>query len=91
MSLFRLHRESPRAQTGRVVLGLAVLTLTGRSPLNLQATIALAGFWLIISPFILGAKFPITASMYWSNVWGGAIILVLALGALALNRPDTAR
>jgi hypothetical protein len=40
-----------------------------------------------ISPFILDAKFPITAPMYWSNVWAGGVIIVLAVGALALGRP----
>lgn len=74
-----------------VLIALAVVAYTGRGRLDLLAAIALAGVWLIISPFILDAKFPITASMYWSNVWSGAVIFVLVLGAIALGRPDTAR
>jgi SPW repeat len=55
---------------------------------SLQAAILLAGLWLIISPFILDAKVSITASMYWSNVWSGAIVIVIvaALAALGLGR-----
>lgn len=74
-----------------VLIALAVVAYTGRGRLDLLAAIALAGVWLIISPFILDAKFAITASMYWSNVWSGAVIFVLVLGAIALGRPDTAR
>ena len=75
---------------GLVVAALAVAPAAGHGPVTVQAASALAGVWLIISPFILAAKFPITAAMYWSNVWTGAIILLLALGALGLARPRTA-
>jgi hypothetical protein len=47
----------------------------------------LLGIWLIISPFILSAKFSIQAPMYWSNIWAGALITLLALAALAGLRP----
>jgi hypothetical protein len=76
---------------GLAVAALALCTVTGRGPVTLPAASALAGVWLIISPFILDAKFPVTAAMYWSNVWTGAIILLLALGTLALSRPQTGR
>jgi hypothetical protein len=36
-------------------------------------------------PTFLDAKVSITASMYWSNIWSGAIIIVAALAALTLR------
>ena len=74
---------------GLAVVAFAIFAVARRSLLSLQAGGALAGVWLIISPFILDAKFPITAAMYWSNIWAGAVIIVLALGALALGKPAT--
>jgi SPW repeat len=76
---------------GLAVVALAVFAVAGRGLADLQAASALAGVWLIISPFILNAKFPITAAMYWSNVWAGGVIAVLALGALVLSRTAAAR
>ena len=76
---------------GLAVVALAVFAVAGRGLASLQAASALAGVWLIISPFILDAKFPITAAMYWSNVWAGGVIAVLALGALALSRTGATR
>jgi SPW repeat len=76
---------------GLAVVALAVFAVTGRGLPTLQPASALAGAWLIISPFILDAKFPITAAMYWSNVWAGGVIAVLALGALALSRTGATR
>ena len=68
---------------GLTVAGLYLLTITGtRSPESLETAIMLGGVWLIISPFILDAKLPITASMYWSNVWSGAIVIVAALALI---------
>jgi hypothetical protein len=75
---------------GLVVVALAVSAAAGQATITLQAASALAGVWLIISPFILAAKFPITAAMYWSNVWTGAMVLLLALGVLGLARPRPA-
>jgi len=76
---------------GLAVAALAVFAVSGRGLPSLQAASALAGVWLIISPFILDAKFPITVAMYWSNLWAGGVIVVLGLGALALGRPGTPR
>jgi hypothetical protein len=71
------------------ILGLA--TLSGLSRVEgLQAGSLLAGIWLIISPFILAAKFGVTASMYWSNIWSGAIVALTALGVLALAKSRSA-
>lgn len=65
---------------GLAVAGLCLLTITGaRSLGSLETATLLGGVWLIISPFILDAKFPITASIYWSNVWSGALVIVAAL------------
>jgi hypothetical protein len=44
------------------------------------------GVWVIIFPFILDAKFPIAAPMYWSNVLSGGVLVVLALAGLATVR-----
>ena len=76
---------------GLAVVALAIFGVIGRGLPSLQAASALAGVWLIISPFILDAKFPITAAMYWSNVWAGGVIAVLALGALAFSRTGATR
>lgn len=72
---------------GLAVAGLCLLTITGtRSLGGLMTATLLGGVWLIISPFILDAKFPITASMYWSNIWSGAIVIVAALALLGMPR-----
>jgi hypothetical protein len=72
---------------GLAVAGLYLLTITGtRSPASLETATVLGGVWLIISPFILDAKFPITASMYWSNVWSGAIVILTALALIGRPR-----
>lgn len=76
---------------GLAIAGLALLTITGaRRAEGLQAASLLAGVWLIISPFILDAKVSITAAMYWSNIWSGAIVIVAALAVLTLGRSRTA-
>ena len=54
---------------------------------GLQFTSLVLGVWVIISSFILDAKFPIAAPMYWSNSWSGAVLVVLALAGLATLRP----
>lgn len=76
---------------GLAVAGLCLLAITGtRSRGSLETAALLGGVWLIISPFILDAKFPITASMYWSNIWSGAIVIVAALGLIGLGRSRAA-
>ncbi|MGH3125068.1 MAG: SPW repeat protein [Streptosporangiaceae bacterium] len=72
---------------GLSVAGLCLLMMGGvRNVEGLETAGLLAGVWLIISPFILDAKVPTTASMYWSNIWSGAIVIVImaALTALAV-------
>jgi hypothetical protein len=41
---------------------------------------------VIISSFILDAKFPIATPMYWSNSFSGGVLVVLALAGLAAVR-----
>ena len=41
---------------------------------------------MIISPFILDARFSIAAPMYWSNIVSGGVLVVLALAGLASVR-----
>jgi hypothetical protein len=94
-----LALQAPRAGNATandLIIGLAVaalglLTITGaRRVESLQGASLLAGVWLIISPFILDAKVSITAAMYWSNIWSGAIITVAALAVLGLSAPRAA-
>ena len=88
---------APNATVNDLIVGLAVvvigmLTLAGtRSVMGLETASLLAGIWMIISPFILDAKFAITGSMYWSNIWSGAVVIVLALAVLLAARPRAAR
>ena len=77
---------------GLAIAGLGLLTITGaRSLEGLQPASLLAGVWLIISPFILDATVPVTAAMYWSNIWSGAIVIVAALAVLGLGKSRAAR
>lgn len=88
---------SRNATANDLIIGLAaaaagILTIgyfRGRE--GLSAATVLAGIWLIISPFILAARFSITASMYWSNIWAGAIIVVAGLTVFAAGHARTAR
>lgn len=74
--------------TGLAVAAFGLLAVSGmRGFLGLELGGLLLGIWLIISPFILNAKFSIQAPMYWSNIWAGALIAVFALAALAGLRP----
>lgn len=76
---------------GLAIAGLGLLTITGaRSLEGLQPASLLAGVWLIISPFILDATVPVTAAMYWSNIWSGAIVIVAALAVLGLGKSRAA-
>jgi hypothetical protein len=77
---------------GLAVAALGLYTLSGsRGFLGLQVGSVLAGAWLIISPFILDAKYTIATSMYWSNVFAGALIVLIGLVALAETRRASAR
>lgn len=88
---------SGNATANNLIIGLAAasagILAIGRfqGQAGLPAATMLAGIWLIISPFILAAKFAITASMYWSNIWAGAVIVAASLAVFAAGKARTAR
>jgi SPW repeat len=72
---------------GLAVAALGLFAISGvRGFLGLEVGKVLLGIWMIISPFILAVTYPIQAPMYWSNIWSGAVIAVLALASLASMR-----
>jgi SPW repeat len=75
---------------GLAVAALGAVTLAGpRGYAGLQSGSLLLGAWLIVSPFILDAKFAIAAPMYWSNIWAGAVLVILGLAGLGVARRPT--
>jgi hypothetical protein len=50
---------------------------------GLQFASLVLGIWVLISSFILDAKFTIATPMYWSNSFSGAALMVVALVGLA--------
>jgi len=50
---------------------------------GLQFAGLVLGIWVLISSFILDAKFTIATPMYWSNSFSGAALAVVALVGLA--------
>jgi SPW repeat len=78
---------------GLVVTALGMFALAGvRGFSGLMTGSALAGIWLIISPFILAATFAVSTPMYWSNGFGGLAVLLFALAGLgSLRRHAVAR
>ena len=75
---------------GLVVAGIGTFALVSRRGFaGLQFTSLVLGVWVLISSFILDAKFPIAAPMFWSNSWSGAVLMLLALAGLATLRPAT--
>src|SRR5581483_5312766 len=76
---------------GLVIAAIGMLAISRlRGLAGLSAASLVAGIWLIISPFILTARFSVTASMYWSNIWAGAVIIVASLAVLAVAQTRTA-
>ena len=76
--------------SGLVVAGIGTFALVSRRGFpGLQFTSLVLGVWVLISSFILDAKFPIAAPMYWSNTWSGLVLMALALCGLATLRPAT--
>jgi hypothetical protein len=75
---------------GLVVAGIGALALASpRGFPGLQFVSLVLGVWVLISSFILSAKFSIAAPLYWSNTWSGAVLVVLALAALGTLRRVT--
>ena len=92
-----LQHGGNNATVANLIIGLAVVAvglfaLSGsRGFLGLEVGSLLAGVWLIVSPFILDAKYAIATPMYWSNVFAGALIVVIGLAALAETQRRPAR
>jgi SPW repeat len=92
-----LQHGGNNAAASNLIVGLAVVALGlfavsgSRGFPGLEAGTLLAGFWLILSPFILDEKFAIATPMYWSNVLAGALIAVVGLAALGGTRRFSAR
>jgi SPW repeat len=92
-----LQRAGNNAAVSNLIVGLAVVALGlfalsgNRGFLGLEVGSLLAGVWLIISPFILDAKYAIATPMYWSNVFAGALVAVIGLAALAEAQRRPAR
>lgn len=94
-----LALQAPRAGNAAVsdlIIGLAVAAIglltvvSARGLAGLPAASLLAGIWLIISPFILAARLSITTSMYWSNIWAGAVVIAASLAVLTAGRARAA-
>jgi hypothetical protein len=91
-SFLTLQHGGGNAAAADLIAGLAAAaaaaaSLAGpRGYPGLQAAAALLGVWVIISPFILAARFSIAAPMYWSNIAAGGSLMVLALAGLATVR-----
>ena len=69
---------------GVAVAGAGVVAVASRAGFGaLQFGSLVLGVWVIISSFILDAKFPIAAPMFWSNTFSGAVLVLLALAGLA--------
>ena len=76
-----------RLPPAQAVAAVGAASLAGpRGFAGLQFASALLGVWVIISPFILDARFSIAAPMYWSNIVSGGVLVVLALAGLASVR-----
>jgi hypothetical protein len=84
-----LQRAGNNATVTNLIVGVAVVALGlfalsgSRGFLGLEVGSLLAGVWLIISPFVLDAKFAIATPMYWSNIFAGAVVVLIGLAALA--------
>ena len=94
-SFLTLQHGGGNAAVANLIAGLAVATVAAASLVSLrgyaglQFAVVLLGAWVIISPFILDAKFSIAAPMYWSNIVSGGYLVVLALAGLITVRRAT--
>jgi hypothetical protein len=90
-----LQHGGTNANVANVIAGLvavgvgAVALASPRGFPGLQFGSLLLGVWVIISSFILDAKFTIATPMFWSNSFAGAFLVVMALVGLAALRPAT--
>jgi hypothetical protein len=69
---------------GLAVAGSGVVAVASRHGFgSLQFGSLVLGVWVIISSFILDAKFAIAAPMFWSNTIAGVVLVLLGLAGLA--------
>jgi len=75
---------------GLAVAGFGAVALASQRGFGgLQAGALALGVWVIISSFILDAKFAIATPMFWSNTFAGAVLIILAATGLASERRAT--
>jgi SPW repeat len=90
-----LQHGGVNANVADVIAGLAVAGIgafalaSPRGFPGLQLAGLVLGAWVIVSSFILGAKFAIATPMYWSNTISGGVLVLLALAGLATLRRAT--
>jgi SPW repeat len=78
------------AIAGLAVAGIGAFALASpRGFPGLQFAGLVLGVWVIVSSFVLNAKFAIAAPMYWSNTISGGLLMLLALAGLATLRRAT--
>jgi hypothetical protein len=78
------------AMAGLAAAGIGAFALASpRGFPGLQFAGLVLGVWVIISSFILNAKFAIATPMYWSNTISGGVLVLLALAGLATLRRTT--
>jgi hypothetical protein len=87
-----LQHGGANANVANVIAGLAAAGIgafalaSPRGFPGLQFAGLVLGVWVIISPFILAAKFAVATPMYWSNTFSGGVLALLALAGLATLR-----
>ena len=75
---------------GLVTAAVGTLALvSGRAFGALQFASLVLGVWVLISSFILNAKFTIATPMFWSNTISGTVLVLLGLAGLAAVRRVT--
>ena len=90
-----LQHGGTNANSADVIVGLvaagvgAVALASPRGFAGLEFGVLLLGVWVIISSFILAAKFAIATPMYWSNTFAGGLLVLMALVGLATLRRVT--
>ena len=75
---------------GVAVAGAGVVAVASRQGFGgLQFGSLILGVWVIISSFILDAKFTIATPMFWSNTVAGVVLVILAAAGLGALRRAT--
>jgi SPW repeat len=84
-----LQHGGSNANIADLIAGLAVAAFgavavaSRRGFGSLEFGSLVLGVWVIVSSFILDAKFTIAAPMFWSNTFAGAVLVLLGLAGLA--------